>query len=308
MIDYSFVIPCYNSSKTISSVVDEIRKVMQNNAFSYEIILVNDHSSDQTKETIFGLTEQYDNITALSLTKNFGQHAALLAGYRYAQGTYVISLDDDGQTPADQVLKLIDKLNEGYDVVFARYPVIKESLFRRMGSRLNDLMAVSLIGKPRDLALSSYFIAKKYIIDEIIRYRNPFPYVAGLILRSTASIANADVDHRERLIGRSGYSLSKLLSLWLNGFTAFSIKPLRVGSIAGFLMAMLGFAICIYAVIHKLLQPDTAVGWASLIGVVTVIGGSILIMLGLIGEYLGRIYLSINDSPQYVIEEIRTGK
>lgn len=302
---YSFVIPCYNSEKTVGSVVEEIQNTMKSISDSYEIILVNDFSKDHTKEVIFGLAENKKNIKAISFAKNFGQHSALLAGYRYTKGEYVISLDDDGQTPADQVDRLINKLEEGYDVVFAKYNNKHHSAFRNFGSRVNDYMACKLIGKPKELYLSSYFIAKRYVIEEMMKYRNSFPYISGLVLRTTGSIANVNVDHRSRMIGQSGYTFGKLLKLWLNGFTAFSVTPLRVGSFAGVILAILGFAVCIYALINKLINPVAAIGWTSMIGVVTIIGGAILLMLGLIGEYLGRVYISMNDSPQYVIRETR---
>lgn len=302
---YSFVIPCYNSEKTVGSVVKEIQNTMKSISDSYEIILVNDFSKDHTKEVIFGLAENNKNVKAVSFAKNFGQHSALLAGYRYTEGEYVISLDDDGQTPADQVGRLINKLNEGYDVVFAKYNNKHHTAFRNFGSRVNDYMACKLIGKPKELYLSSYFIAKRYVIEEMMKYRNSFPYISGLVLRTTGSIANVNVDHRSRMIGQSGYTFGKLLKLWLNGFTAFSVTPLRVGSFTGVILAILGFAVCIYALINKLTNPVAAIGWTSMIGVVTIIGGAILLMLGLIGEYLGRVYISMNDSPQYVIRETR---
>lgn len=302
MINYSFVIPCYNSSKTIKIVIDEIIDTMKNIDSSYEIILVNDYSTDNTKEVIFDLARNNKKIKAISLAKNFGQHAALMAGYRHVSGNIVISLDDDGQTPASQVDRLINKLNEGYDVVYAKYNKINESRYRTIGSSVNDYMATKFIGKPALLSLSSFYVAKRYVINEIIRYNGSFPYLAGLILRTTANITNVEVDHQKRLLGKSNYTIKKLVRLWLNGFTAFSIKPLRIGTITGVIMAFTGFVVCIYAVCNKLFNPDATIGWTSLIGVMTIIGGAILMMLGLIGEYLGRIYISINESPQYVIE------
>ena len=300
---YSFVIPCYNSSQSISLVVKEIQdKMLEMQETEYEIILVNDHSKDNTKEVIFSLADQ-PNIRAISLAKNSGQDAACLCGYKASKGDYVISLDDDGQNPANEVDKLINKLNEGYDVVIAHYPNKKHESWRNIGSKVNDIMEIEMLGKPKELYVGSYFIAKRFIIDQITQYTNPYPYIRGLLLSATDNIANVDVHHRSREFGTSQYTLKKLLGLWINGFTSFSVKPLRISTVIGGVIALLGFVMTLYAVIHKLLHPEISAGWASLMSVTTMIGGMILLMLGMIGEYVGRIYISINHTPQYVIQE-----
>lgn len=302
-VKYSFVIPCYNSSHTIGNVVKEIQdKMLEMDEKDYEIILVNDHSKDSTKDVIFSLAEQ-NNVRAITLAKNSGQDSACLCGYRASKGDYVISLDDDGQTPANEVDRLINKLHEGYDVVIAHYPNKHHESWRNIGSRINDYMEREMLGKPKELYVGSYFIAKRFIIDQIITYPNPYPYIRGLLLSATDNIANVDVNHRNREYGKSQYTLKKLLGLWLNGFTSFSVKPLRVSTFIGGIIAVLGFIMTIYAVIHKLLHPEISAGWASLMAVMTLIGGMILLMLGLIGEYVGRIYISLNHTPQYVIQE-----
>ena len=302
---YSFVIPCYNSAHTVGNVVDEIQQKMADmSESSYEIILVNDHSKDQTEKVIFELAGQI-NIRAISLAKNFGQDSACLCGYRYASGDYVISLDDDGQTPANEVDLLINKLNEGYDVVIARYPHKHHDNWRNLGSKVNDKMEIEMLGKPEDLYVGSYFIARRFVIDQIISYPNPYPYIRGLLLSATASIANVDVHHRDREYGHSQYTVKKLLGLWLNGFTSFSVKPLRISTFIGAVIAFLGFIMTLYAVIHKLFHPEISAGWASLMAVMTMIGGMILLMLGLIGEYVGRIYISLNHTPQYVVKSMK---
>ena len=300
---YSFVIPCYNSSQSISLVVKEIQdKMLEMQETEYEIILVNDHSKDNTKEVIFSLADQ-PNIRAISLAKNSGQDAACLCGYKASKGDYVISLDDDGQNPANEVDKLINKLNEGYDVVIAHYPNKQHESWRNIGSKVNDIMEIEMLGKPKELYVGSYFIAKRFIIDQITQYTNPYPYIRGLLLSATDNIANVDVHHRSREFGTSQYTLKKLLGLWINGFTSFSVKPLRISTVIGGVIALLGFVMTLYAVIHKLLHPEISAGWASLMSVITLIGGMILLMLGMIGEYVGRIYISINHTPQYVIQE-----
>lgn len=304
----SFVIPCYRSENTITQVVEEIKKtVVTRKGFDYEIILVNDCSPDGVWSVISCLADNNSNIIGINLAKNFGQHSALLAGYHYCTGDYVVSLDDDGQTPADEVYKLVDKLEEGYDLVYASYGEVHQNPIRRIGSKFAKAMSDYMFDIKGDKNQgSSYYIARKFIIDELIKYENPYPYMGGLHLRVTRNMGFVFVNHRDRMEGQSGYSFKGLINLWLNGFTAFSVKPLRIGSYVGFFFAFLGFVYAIITVIRKLfISPSMEAGWSSTISVLLIIGGIIMVMLGLIGEYVGRIYICINNSPQYVIKEIK---
>lgn len=305
----SFVIPCYRSARTIGKVVEEVEKSMAglSDRYSYEMILVNDYPEDDTFETIRRLAEEKDYITGINLARNFGQHGALMAGFHYCDGDITVCLDDDGQTPAGEVGKLLDKLEEGFDVVYAKYDHKQHSAFRNFGSRVNEMMTRLMLGKPKELYISSYFAAKKFVVEEMIKCRNPYPYVIGLVLRTTKRIANVEVHHREREIGKSGYTLGKLFGLWFNGFTAFSIKPLRIATACGALCALAGFLYGIYTIIKKFINPIAPLGWSSTMAAIMFIGGMMMLMLGLIGEYIGRIYMSMNEAPQYVIREI-TGK
>ncbi len=305
----SFVIPCYRSAQTIGGVVQEIDAAMKDlPAYTYEIILVNDSSPDDTFEAIRALCAQRGDICGVNLARNFGQHAALMAGFGYARGDVVVCLDDDGQTPADEVGKLLGKMEEGYDVVYAKYAHKQHSGFRNFGSKINELMTRVMLGKPKELYLSSYFAAKRFVVEEMLRYTNPYPYVIGLVLRTTKNIANVEVAHREREIGTSGYTIGKLLGLWFNGFTAFSIKPLRIATAVGCLTACMGFLYGIYTVVKKFINPNVPVGFSALMAALVFLGGMIMLMLGLIGEYIGRIYISLNNSPQYVIKECIGGE
>ena len=301
----SFVIPCYRSEKTIKAVVEEIIVKMNSlNGYSYEIILVNDGSPDYTMNMIRELCKNYNTVIGVDLAKNFGQHSALMAGYSLADGDVVVSLDDDGQTPASEVDKLLDKIIEGYDVVYAQYDVKKHSSFRNFGTLMNLKMTEVLLGKPKELFISSYFAARKFVVDEMLKYQNAFPYVEGLILRTTNNICNVSVNHRNRLEGESGYSFRKLLALWLNGFTSFSVIPLRVATYSGLIVAGCGFLFALYTVIRKIVDSTVTVGWSSLVAIMLFLGGFILVMLGMVGEYIGRIYISLNHSPQYVMRSI----
>ncbi len=300
----SFVIPCYRSAKTIGGVIAEIDDIMGTmEEYSHEIILVNDCSPDDTFEVIRDICARRKDITGVNLARNFGQHAALMAGFHYVHGDYVVCLDDDGQTPANQVGRLLQALENGYDAVYARYEHKQHSFFRNFGSKINDWMARVMLGKPKELYLSSYFAVKRFIVDEMLRYVNPYPYVIGLVLRATNNITNVAVDHREREIGTSGYTIGKLFALWFNGFTAFSIKPLRVATFIGGISAVVGFLYGIYTIIKKLINPNVVIGFSSLMSAIVFFGGIMMLMLGIIGEYIGRIYISMNNSPQYVVRE-----
>ena len=305
MTKISFVIPCYRSEKTIEKVVDEINdSVKKMEGYNHEIILVNDCSPDNTIEVLKKLSEKFDFVTTIDFARNFGQHSALMAGLRESKGDIVVCLDDDGQTPPDECYKLIDALEDGADAVYARYAHKKHSLFRNFGSYVNEEMARFMLEKPKELYISSYFAVKRFVVNDMIRYENSYPYVIGLVLRSTKSIVNVDINHRAREVGESGYSFKKLLGLWLNGFTSFSIKPLRVATIVGAFCSFAGIIYGIIIIIQHFVLPNRQLGFASLESSILFMGGAILIMLGLIGEYVGRIYISMNASPQYVIKRI----
>lgn len=301
----SFVIPCYRSEHTIENVVDEIvASVSQLGHDAYEIILVNDSSPDNTYKKLVEISEKNAHVRAIDLAKNFGQHAALMAGFHFVTGDRVICLDDDGQTPASEVGKLLTKLDEGYDVVYAQYEHKQHSSFRNFGSWLNQKMAVSMLGKPEELYVSSYFAMNRYVMDELVKYENPYPYVIGLVLRTTNNICNVTVNHRERIEGTSGYTFKKLLGLWINGFTSFSVKPLRIASALGIITAISGLLYALWAIIHKIVNPVAPLGWSSIIAVLLILGGVILFVLGMIGEYLGRVYICLNNSPQFVVRSV----
>ena len=300
----SFVIPCYRSEHTLPHVVAEIENKMQQlTQYTYDIYLVNDCSPDGTLAVIRRLCAEHENIKGISFSRNFGQHAALMAGLRHSDGDYVVCLDDDGQTPADEVDKLLDKLEEGYDAVYAKYEHKQHSAFRNLGSKVNELMTRMMLNKPAELYISSYFAVRRFVVEDMVRYENSYPYVIGLVLRTTKNITNVIVHHREREVGTSGYTLGKLLALWFNGFTAFSVKPLRIATAIGSCSAGVGFLYGIYTIIKRLVNPDVPMGFSSTMAAIVFFGGMIMVMLGLIGEYVGRIYISLNNSPQYVIRE-----
>lgn len=299
----SIIIPCYRSENTIEKVVSDTVNTIGKRKIDYEIILVNDCSPDNVWNKIIELNKKNKHIKGINFTQNFGQHAALMAGYKKSKGDVVVSFDDDGQTDPRELWKLVDKLNEGFDVVFAKYPETKETAFRKFGSYINKLMSESLISKPKNIKGTSYVAIKRYVIEEIVKYDKSYPYIGGLIFRTTKNIGEVEINHHERIEGKSGYSLKKLISLIVNGFTAFSVKPLRFATYIGFTVATIGFVYGVVIIVRRLTNSIQEVGYSSIMATLLFVGGIIMILLGLIGEYVGRIYISINNSPQYVIKE-----
>lgn len=307
MTKLSFVIPCYGSELTIEKVVSEIDQVMKlRENFDYEIITVNDCSPDGVYHVLKNLAKTHPKLTVVDLSKNMGKHSAMMAGFSLIRGDYVVNLDDDGQCPMDRLWDLFDALGDNFDVSMAKYPIKKQSGLKNFGSKVNATMSTILLSKPKNLQFSNFFIAKKYIVDEIKNYRNPYPYMEGLILRSTRRIINVDMEERDRHAGQGNFTLMRSFSLWLNGFTAFSVKPLRVATLLGFITAFLGFLYGTYIIISKIFNITSVLGYSSTMAVILFLGGAIMVMLGLVGEYIGRIYICINDSPQFVIREIIT--
>ena len=302
----SFVIPCYRSEKTIQDVAYELREVMlQRPQLDYEIILVNDGSPDNVWLTIERLCVEDAHIKGVCLFRNFGQANAQMAGLNHATGDAVVFLDDDGQCPADQLFRLLQPLEEGCDVSVARYPKKKQSLFKNFGSYVNRWMACWLLELPTGFVMSNFFAISRSVAEEICNYKNPYPYFTGLIFRVTHDVASVEMEERERTIGTTGYTLKKLLALWMNGFTNFSTKPLRLASFVGTTMAAGGFIWGFVIVLRKILGQDIPMGYSSLMACILFIGGLIMFMLGLIGEYVGRIFICLNNTPQYIVRECK---
>ena len=303
----SFVIPCYNSTNTIGRVVQEIKETMNGsmNKYDYEIVLVNDGSPDGTTyDAILGIVRSEKYIKGVNLSRNFGQPSAVMAALNQTTGDYVVCGDDDGQTPFNELNKLFEKIEEGYDLVEANYAVReKRSLFRRLGTVLNEGMATWLIAKPRGLELTTYWVTRRFVVEQMLTYSNAFPYLGGLMLRTTQNACNVDVTHRERLSGKSGYSLKKMMELWLNGFTSFSVKPLRLAAWVGIIIAACGFIYGLIIIIMRLAGMPVNAGYSSIMSVNLFMFGVLLCFMGLIGEYVGRIYMSLNNTPQFVIKD-----
>ena len=300
----SIVIPVYRGESSIGPLVDLLVKEL-GNEYRLEIVLVNDCSPDRSEEVCVGLFRTYpETVRFYSLAKNVGEHNAVMAGLNKCAGDWVVIMDDDFQNPVSEVKKLVTYATTSpYDVVYTRYARKKHSFFRNLGSRFNDMVATVMLQKPRDLYLSSFKAVNRFLVREIIAYRLPFSYIDGLVLRTTSKIGTVEVEHNERTQGRSGYTLKKLVSLWLNMFTNFSILPLRVATGIGFAFAGLGFLLGIEMIVEKIVNPSMPVGYAFLLFIVTVFAGTQLVAIGMVGEYIGRIFLQQNGKPQFTIRK-----
>lgn len=299
----SIVIPVYNAEKTIVKLVEELIAELSETCL-LEIVLVNDYSRDTSEKVCIAIFTKYPSIVKFfSLAKNVGEHNAVMAGLNNISGEYAIIMDDDFQNPIQEVKRLIEYTTQTeYDVIYTYYEKKEHSLFRNLGSYFNDRVANLMLGKPRDLYLSSFKIIKRRLVDEVIIYDLPFPYIDGLILRSTDNIGKFKVRHEARKTGKSGYTFSKLVSLWLNMFINFSILPLRFATLLGFVFAGLGFILGILAVIERITTPDLPQGYTFLFVFIAVISGVQLISVGILGEYIGRFFLSHSKKPQYIIK------
>lgn len=300
----SCVIPCYHSEKTLGQVVRDIGTVMATRPETdYEIILVNDNPPDETWALIQALRAENPRIHGICFSRNFGQHSALMAGYRQVTGDIIVSLDDDGQNPPSEMFRLIDAIDGEHDIVYADYAHKQHSRFRNLGSKMTNRMFTWMLNKPRELYLASYWAAKRFVIDQMIRCESPFPFVDGLALQSSTRITNVRVDHLPRAEGESGYTIGSLIRLWVNAFTSFSVKPLRIATFMGCGSALAGIIVGIVLVVRKLiLREQIDAGWTSLMALMFLLSGILMIMLGLVGEYVGRIFITMNRSPQYIIE------
>ena len=302
----SFVIPCYRSEETIERVCAEIAEtVALRPEYDYEIIAVNDCSPDGVLDVLKRLAAADKHVRVVDLAKNFGKHSAMMAGFRYVRGAYVVNLDDDCQCPVGELWRLMDAVTlEGFDCATAAYAKKKEAGWKRLGSRVNVCMVNLLIEPPRGIEIENFNVVRRYVCDEILRYPNPYPYVSGLLLRSTHRIKMIPMEERDRGDGKpTGFTFKKSFSLFANGLTAFSVKPLRIASLVGVAFALLGFVYGVFVIIRKLAHPEVMMGYSSLMAVQLFSSGIVMLLLGVIGEYIGRIYISLNRAPQYVVRE-----
>ncbi len=303
---YSVIIPCYNSSRSIREVVETTAKELERlERKPFEFVLVDDHSPDDgaTYRELVSLADDYPFVTAIELAQNSGQHNAIMAALNHAQGDFIISMDDDLQTHPSQLHILLDEIDKGYDVVYGFYPDKKHSPFRNFGSWVNHESVCLLIGKPRDMKTSSFWVIRKFVRDYVIQYKSPYAYMQGLFLRTTQNISCVPIEHHERVYGTSNYTFKKLLHLWSN-IVGFSVVPLRIARHLGFILSACGLIAALWVLIEKIMHPNMQLGYASTMVAILFFSGVILLFLGLIGEYVGRMFLTMGSAPQYVVKSV----
>ena len=297
----SICIPVYNSESTIFRLVSSVEQSLSGH--DLEFVLVNDGSKDNSESICEDLARTRQNVQLISLRRNFGEHNAVLCALNHISGDCAVIIDDDFQNPPEEIIHLVTELELGFDVVYAQYPEKKHAPWRNLGSRFNGITATWLLNKPRELYLCSFKAIRREVVNEIIKYEGPYPYIDGLIFRVTDSISTVLVQHNEREQGRSNYTLRKLVSLWLNMFINFSIKPLRVFTVAGVIISCVSLVMIAYFILDHLFNSATVAGWASIMVAITFFSGIQLVFLGLISEYLGKHYMTSTKIPQWTIKK-----
>lgn len=299
----SIVVPVYRGAGTVGTLVAALSELRPEGGL--EIILVNDGSPDHSGDVCRALARNATvPLTYIEHARNFGEHNAVMTGLRHARGAYVINMDDDLQNPPEEVVKLYDHARNGdWDVVYTRYAVKEHAGWRNLGSAFANKVADWLIDKPKGLYLSSFRCMSALVVREVLKYHGPYPYIDGLIFQATQRVDSIEVGHFARAEGHSNYTIKRLLRLWMNLATNFSVVPLRLAIFAGAAMGVLGmFAACI--VIWEGLHGETPSGWASSMTVMLLVAGVQFLILGVLGEYVGRAFLSANGKPQGVVREV----
>jgi glycosyltransferase involved in cell wall biosynthesis len=303
-IGLSIVVPVYRGASTIGKLVAELSRLTL--AGGLEVILVNDGSPDNSGEVCQALVNSATvPLTYIEHARNFGEHNAVMTGLRHARGAYVITMDDDLQNPPEEVVRLFDHARGGdWDVVYTRYSVKQHAGWRNLGSRFANKVADVLLDKPKGLYLSSFRCMAALVVREVTQYNGPYPYIDGLIMQVTRRIDSIEVRHLPRIEGRSNYNLTRLVRLWLNLATSFSLAPLRLAIFAGAAMAVLGTIGAVATIIEALFTNETPTGWASTMVVLLLVGGVQSMILGVLGEYVGRTFLTTNGKPQGAVRTI----
>ena len=300
--EISIVIPVYNSSGILSELNRRINNALV--GFDFQVIYVNDCSEDTSWDFIEKFAKESNHTVAIDLVKNSGQDNSILAGLRMVKGNYVVIMDDDLQHAPENIIDLYNKCKEGYDVCFASFNIKKQTFIKKTGSRINGKIADWLLKKPKGIYLSPFKIMRAEIAHEIARFTAPFPYIDGILLNITHNLCEIEVLHFSRFAGKSNYTIHKSASVMFKLFSGFSTSPLRIATIFGLFVAMTGFSLILFYLYEYFIAKNYIEGWTTIVILILFFGGLILMVLGIVGEYISRIYLTLNSAPQYLIRKI----
>jgi undecaprenyl-phosphate 4-deoxy-4-formamido-L-arabinose transferase len=300
----SFVIPLYHSAETIGALVREIEGLQVEGG--HEIILVHDGSGPATSVVCRDLLRSARvPLTLVEHARNYGEHNAVLTGWRHARGEYVVNLDDDGQNPPAEAVRMWRHAREQQlDVVFGHYAEKQHAAWRNFGSWFTNRMTDWALDKPPGFYLSSFRCVSAFAIRQVIAYAGPYPYLDGLLLQVTQRIGSLEVRHDPRRAGQSTYTLRRLINLWLSAWINFSVLPLRVATIIGALLGLAGLGALGWVAWMWWRDVGPQTGWGWLMAGLLIFSGTQLLILGLIGEYLGRLFLTVNQRPQSIVREV----
>lgn len=301
MKEISVVVPVYNSEDCVKELARQISESLKD--YDWELILVNDCSPDKSWEEIKKVAAGNKNIMGINLRKNCGQDIAILAGLNHAQGKWIIIMDDDLQHSPNDIPKLYKQAQSGFDVVYANFKQKKQKLWKNLGSWLNGKVSEIALDKPKGIYLSPFKIINGAVVKEMCKLNNLFPYIDGLIFQVTKNITQINIEHHKREYGKSNFTLIKSMQVFFRMMFGFSTFPLNLATYVGFFSSMMGFILAVYYLVKFLMGLESLTGWTSLIMVILILGGLILLALGIIGKYIGQMYLTINNSPKFIIKE-----
>lgn len=304
-ISYSIVIPVYKSETIIPDTISQVISAMDDLSEPYEVILVNDGSPDGAWSVIKGLAEKYNSVVAINLIKNYGQHNAVHCGFAHAKGSYIITMDDDLQNPPSELKHLINKIkNSEYDLVFGKFREKKHAAHRRMGSKIIGYLNKKVFKKPDNITLTNFRIVKREVIERVLRHKTPYPYIPGLLLLYASNVGNVVVEHHERDVGSSNYTLSKILSLVSRLLINYSSYPLRLLSTVGIVISLFSFSLGGFYLVKGIFFGSEIQGWTTLVVLTSFLCGFIITLLGIIGEYLARILEQVSGRESYYVKEV----
>lgn len=304
---YSVVVPVYNSATIVGDTVDAIVREFEAQRLRYQIVLVNDGSSDGSWQVISAKARANPCVTALNLLRNYGQHNANLAGLREARGDFVLTMDDDLQNPPDQMRLLIDEAMKGRDVVFGEFVTKSAPAYRRLGSRLITRINRRVFGQPQDLAVSNFRILRRDVVDRICASRTAYPYITGQALLYSSHRASVPVRHEPRREGKSHYSLVRIIRLVLTILFSYSLFPLRLAAVCGAVISVVSFLIGAVYLVRGIFFDVQVQGWTSIIVLLALFNGVTIALLSMLGEYVVRTLNTVSASESYHVVERVSG-